>query len=172
MTTQGLTLPVDADFLTHLDTVRLWDGTPIPAGLKARLQRVWGQLDFLNTALEELDAERAARAVDPETPMGRYLTALPTLRGIGPVGTWTLTTEPFGGRQIANRRQLGALVGLVPAPYQSGESAHDQGITRAGNTHVRRVMVQLAWGWVRYLRAPRHRDHLFHAIVITQSRAS
>jgi transposase len=82
--------------------------------------------------------------------MGRYLTALPTLRGIGPVGTWTLTTELFAWRQIANRRQLGALVGLVPAPYQSGERAHDQGITRAGNTHVRRVMVQLAWGWVRY----------------------
>ena len=61
-----------------------------------------------------------------------------------------MTTELFGWRQIANRRQLGALVGLVPAPYQSGESAHDQGITRAGNKHVRRVMVQLAWGWVRY----------------------
>ena len=47
--------------------------------------------------------------------------------------------------------RLGALVGLVPAPYQSGESAHDQGITRAGNKHVRRLMVQLAWSWgVRY----------------------
>lgn len=73
-----------------------------------------------------------------------------TLRGIGPVGTWTLATEIFGWRQIQNRRQLGGLVGLVPAPYQSGESAHDQGITRAGNKHVRRVMVQLAWSWVRY----------------------
>ena len=41
-------------------------------------------------------------------------------------------------------------MGLVPAPYQSGESSHDQGITRAGNKHVRRLMVQLAWGWVRY----------------------
>src|SRR3954470_8121023 len=42
------------------------------------------------------------------------------------------------------------LVGLVSAPYQSGESMHDQGITRAGNRHVRRLMVQLAWGWVGY----------------------
>ncbi len=82
--------------------------------------------------------------------MGRYIHALPTLRGIGPVGTWTLATEIFGWRQIKNRRQLGGLVGLVPAPYQSGESSHDQGITRAGNKHVRRLMVQLAWGWVRY----------------------
>jgi transposase len=150
MTTQGLTLPVDADFPTQLKTVQLWDGTPIPAGLKARLERGWAQLEFLNDVLEELDDERAALMADPQTTMGRYVNALPTLRGIGPIGTWTLTTEIFGWRQIKNGRQLGALVGLVPAPYQSGESAHDQGITRAGNKHVRRLMVQLAWGWVRY----------------------
>jgi transposase len=150
MITQGLTLPVDANFATQLETAQLWDGTPIPAGLKARLQRGWAQLKFLNGALEELDAERAALTADPETTMGRYVNALPTLRGIGPIGTWTLATEIFGWRQIQNGRQLGGLVGLVPAPYQSGESAHDQGISRAGNTHVRRLMVQLAWGWVRY----------------------
>jgi transposase len=150
MTTQGLTLPVDADFPTQLETAQLWDGTPIPAGLKGRLQRVWAQLAFLNRGLEELDAERAALTVDRETTMGRYVHALPTLRGIGPIGTWTLATEIFGWRQIKNPRQLGGLVGLVPAPYQSGESMHDQGITRAGNKHVRRLMVQLAWSWVRY----------------------
>ena len=150
MTTQGLTLPVNANFATPLETAHLWDGTPIPAGLKARLQRGWAQLEFLNHSLEELDAERAALTADPQTTMGRYVDALPTLRGIGPIGTWTLATEIFGWRQIKNRRQLAALVGLVPAPYQSGESAHDQGITRAGNKHVRRLMVQLAWSWVRY----------------------
>jgi len=150
MTTQGLKLPVDANFATRLETAQLWDGTRIPAGLKARLQRGWAQLEFLNRTIEELDAERAALTADPQTTMGRYIHALPTLRGIGPVGTWTLATEIFGWRQIKNRRQLGGLVGLVPAPYQSGESSHDQGITRAGNKHVRRLMVQLAWGWVRY----------------------
>jgi transposase len=150
LTTQGLTLPVDANFPTQLETAQLWDGSAIPVGLKARLQRVWAQLAFLNSALEELDAERAALTTDPQTTMGRYVNALPTLRGIGPIGTWTLATEIFGWRQIKNRRQLGGLVGLVPAPYQSGESAHDQGITRAGNKHVRRLMVQLAWSWVRY----------------------
>ena len=150
MTTQGLTLPVDATFPTQLETAQLWDGTPIPAGLKGRLHRVWAQLAFLNDALDELDAERAALTVDPETTLGRYVRALPTLRGIGPIGTWTLATEIFGWRQIKNARQLGGLVGLVPAPYQSGESTRDQGITRAGHKHVRRLMVQLAWGWVRY----------------------
>lgn len=81
---------------------------------------------------------------------GRYVDRLPTLRGIGPIGAWVLTTEIFGWRAIQNRRELGALVGLVPAPYQSGETARDQGITRAGNKHVRRLMVQLAWSWLHY----------------------
>jgi transposase len=88
--------------------------------------------------------------VDPATPTGHYVQQLPTLRGIGPVGAWVLATEIFGWRQIQNARQLGGLVGLVPAPFQSGETAHDQGITRAGNKHVRRLMVQLAWSWRRY----------------------
>jgi transposase len=104
----------------------------------------------MNRTLAELDAERAALAPKPATTIGRYVAALPTLRGVGPIGTWTLATEIFGWREIKNRRQLGGLVGLVPAPYQSGESTHDQGITRAGNKHVRRLMVQLAWSWLRY----------------------
>jgi transposase len=149
MTTQGLTLSVDSNFPKRLETVQLWDGTPIPAGLKARLRRAWAHLAFLNQALDELEAERAVLPVDPKTSMGRYVEALPRLRGIGPVGAWTLATE-IGWRQIQNRRQLAALVGLVPAPYQSGERTRDQGITRAGNKHVRRLMVQLAWSWVRY----------------------
>jgi transposase len=143
--TQGLALAVDASFPTALRTAQLWDGTPIPAGLKARLDRAWAHLTFLNDELEQLDAERDAITVDPETPLGRYIHGLPTLRGIGPVGAWTLATELFGWREIQNRRQLGGLVGLVPSPYQSGESMHDQGITRAGNRHVRRLIVQLAW---------------------------
>jgi transposase len=148
--TQGLALAVDASLPTALTTAQLWDGTPIPAGLRGRLDRAWAHLTFLNDELEQLDAERDAIAVDPKTPLGRYIHALPTLRGIGPVGAWTLATELFAWREIQHRRQLAGLVGLVPSPYQSGESMHDQGITRAGNRHVRRLIVQLAWGWVRY----------------------
>lgn len=150
LVTQGLRLRIDDKFLQRLETARLWDGTSIPEGLKHRIQRAWAQLELANTQLEELEAMRTALVPDRKTTTGRYVEALPTLRGIGPIGAWVLATEIFGWRQITNRRQLGALVGLVPAPYQSGETAHDQGITRAGNKHVRRLMVQLAWSWVHY----------------------
>jgi transposase len=150
LTTQGVRLRIADDFLSRLDAARLWDGTPVPAGLKARLARVWAQLELLQTQLEELETARTALRPDPETATGRYVTRLPTLRGVGPIGAWVLATEIFGWRQIQNARQLGGLVGLVPAPFQSGETSHDQGITRAGNKHVRRLMVQLAWSWRRY----------------------
>jgi transposase len=82
MTTQGLVLQIAPDFLTQLETARLWDGTPIPAGLKARLQRVWAQFAFVNRTLADVDADRAALAPKLTTTMGRYVAALPTLRGI------------------------------------------------------------------------------------------
>jgi len=150
LVTHGLRLAIDEDFLQRLEGATLWDGTPVPAGLKRRLERAWEQLELANRQREALEAERDALVADAATTTGQYAAQLPTLRGIGPIGAWVLATEIFGWREIHNRRQLGALVGLVPAPYQSGETHHDQGITRAGNKHVRRVMVQLAWSWVHY----------------------
>ena len=61
-----------------------------------------------------------------------------------------LATEIFGWRKIHNGRELGALIGVVPSPFQSSETSHEQGISRAGNKHVRRLMVQLAWSWLHY----------------------
>jgi transposase len=150
LTTQGVTVPVRADFLERLATVRRWDDTPLPPGLIARLQQVWAQLTALTRQVAEIDAVRATLPVDPTTETGRWVTRLQTLRGMGSIGAWSLATEIFGWRQIHNGRQLGALVGVVPAPYQSGNTAHDRGITRAGNRHVRRMIVQLAWSWLRY----------------------
>ena len=150
LVTAGVRVTVGGDFLTRIAAVRRWDDTPLPAGVRERLTRTWAQLEFLTTQLAEIEAARTALAPACETPTGRCVVQLQRLRAIGPIGAWVLTTEIFGWRQIRNGRQLGALVGLVPALYQSGETARDQGITRAGNKHVRRLMVQLAWSWLRY----------------------
>jgi transposase len=148
--TQGVQLPITADLPARLETVRLSDGTSLPDGLRQRVHQVWEQLEFLNQQLRDAAAARAALPVDATTLAGRCVTQLQTLRGVGTIGAWMLTTELFAWRQIRNGRQLAALVGLAPTPYQSGDTAHDQGITRAGNRHIRRLMVQLAWSWLRY----------------------
>jgi transposase len=107
----------------------------------------------LQSIEEQVAAVKAARArlrIDPGTATGRAVQALHGVRAIGAGGAWVLATEIFGWREIRNGRQLGALVGLAPALYQSGATQRDRGITRAGNAHVRRMMVQLAWGWLRW----------------------
>jgi transposase len=45
---------------------------------------------------------------------------------------------------------VGALAGLTPTPYQSGESNREQGIAKAGNRHVRAMAIEIAWGWLRF----------------------
>jgi transposase len=147
--TQGVQVPIDKDFPVHLQAAQLWDETPVPAGLQERLAQDWAQLQQVERQLRERKA-RAADLLDRRTRTGRAIEKLQRVRAIGMSSAWVLATEIFGWRQIENRRQLGGLVGLVPAPYQSGETTHDQGITRAGNHHVRRVMVQLAWVWLQY----------------------
>jgi len=61
-----------------------------------------------------------------------------------------LVEEFFGWRKFQNRRQVGALGGLTPTPYASGDTKKEQGISKAGNRYVRGVIVELAWAWLRY----------------------
>jgi transposase len=152
LATQGLSLVIDAQFLNRLAGTHLWDGAPVPPGLQERLSRTWTLLQDVNGQIRNLKALRLIRPETVTSATSRAAAQLLTVRAIGPVGASVLATEIFGWRRIRNGRELGALVGLVPAPYQSGETDYDQGITRAGNAHVRRVIVQLAWGWIHHQR--------------------
>ena len=149
----GLRLSVTRDFMERVDAAILPDGCPMPPGARQRLAHDWALLTGVEHQLEELDAARHALPIDLTTPTGRAVERLQRLRAVGPAGAWVLATEIFGWREIRNARKLGALVGVVPALYQSGEMRRDRGITRAGNHHVRRLMVQLAWGWLRWQRS-------------------
>jgi transposase len=75
---------------------------------------------------------------------------LVALRGIGDAFATTLVREAFGPRDFRNRREVGGLAGLTPTPYQSGDTHHEQGISKAGNRYVRHMAVELAWFWLRY----------------------
>jgi transposase len=69
---------------------------------------------------------------------------------VGVRSAWILVTELFAWRGIHNGKELGALVGLTPVPYDSGKSQREQGISKAGNKHVRGLIVELAWLWLRW----------------------
>ena len=58
--------------------------------------------------------------------------------------------EFFGWRQFRNRREVAALVGLTPTPYDSGGKLREQGISKAGNRRIRTLAIEIAWAWLRY----------------------
>jgi transposase len=133
-----------------LDRIRLWDGSPLPAGLKSRVQREWEQVEFVEGRIRTLESQRRAVLREGREVDVAKIRQLEQLRAIGRQGAWVLVREFFGWRKFKNRREVGALAGLVPSPYQSGESHREQGISKAGNRHVRGVAVELAWAWLRY----------------------
>jgi transposase len=151
LASQGVELArVEADFVTKLSTLRLWDGTPVPAELRACLVREFERWEFVHRQILGLEVERRRRTRTTTTPQIEQVRQLLGLAGIGANGSWLLVFELFAWREIRNRRQLGGLVGLVPTPYQSGDSAREQGISKAGNRRLRKMMVELAWCWLRY----------------------
>jgi transposase len=58
--------------------------------------------------------------------------------------------EFFSWRAFRNRREIGALAGLTPTPFQSGDANHEQGISKAGNRHIRALAIEIAWCWLRF----------------------
>jgi transposase len=134
----------------QLDALRLWDGSPIPPGLRRRVLRVYGHHTFLSEQIAEVEAQRRAQLQTSSDASIDKVRQLIQLKGIGINGSWLLVMEFFGWRELKHRREVGGLAGLTPTPYQSGESAREQGITKSGNRHVRWMTTELAWSWLRY----------------------
>jgi len=147
---QGVRIPVRADFLERLETVRLWDGSPLPPGLRSRLEREYAGLQFVNQQIKELEAERREMIRTADDPSVEQVRVLMRLRGIGENSAWLFVMEFFGWREFRNRRQVGGLTGLTPTPYQSGDESQEQGISKAGNRPIRAMAIEIAWGWLRH----------------------
>ena len=80
------------------------------------------------------------------------VTALQALRGIEMVSAVTLAAEIGDFRRFAKASELMSFVGLVPSEHSSGGSRRQGPITRTGNGHVRRILIEAAW---HYRRQPR-----------------
>lgn len=147
---QGVRIPVKGHFLERLDRVRLWDGALLPEGLRARLEREYACLQFIQQQIKALEAERKEMIRTSDDPSVEQVRQLLRLRGIGENSSWLLVMEFFGWREFRNRRQVGGLSGLTPTPYQSGDETREQGISKAGNRPVRAMAIEIAWGWLRF----------------------
>ena len=73
--------------------------------------------------------------------------ALQALRGVQWIVALTVVAELGDLTRFDNPRQLAAFVGLIPSEHSSGEKRRQGGITKAGNTRARRVLVEGAWAY-------------------------
>jgi transposase len=90
-------------------------------------------------ALDEAIAELAA-----EPPWAPVVGRLRALRGIGTLTAFALCVEIGDWRRLRGGT-IGAYLGLVPSEYQSGSQLSRGAITKCGNSHARRLLVEAAW---------------------------
>jgi transposase len=97
-------------------------------------------------------AERRLRAIDAEIeraaqlPIYReHIAWLRCFRGIDTTTAMIFVAELHGIERFESPRDLAAYLGLVPRVHASGDSARRGGITKTGNGHIRRALIQAAW---------------------------
>jgi transposase len=66
------------------------------------------------------------------------------LRGIGTLTGFALAVE-VGDWDRFTGKSIGSFIGLVPSEYSSGQSRVQGSITKTGNSHLRRLLVEAAW---------------------------
>jgi transposase len=89
------------------------------------------------------EIERIARAEPYAEPVAK----LSCLRGISTLSAMALLAEIHDFRRFQSPRQLMAFVGLVPREYSSGGKERRGGITKTGNAHARRILIEGAWAY-------------------------
>jgi transposase len=73
--------------------------------------------------------------------------ALMTLRGINFVAAATIVAEVGDFSRFAHPRDVMAFLGLIPSEFSTGETRRQGEITKAGNGHARRMLVEAAWNY-------------------------
>lgn len=92
-----------------------------------------------------LSLEKQIEQTAQASPVWPVIAALMALRGVSLLTATTVVAEVGDLKRFATAPQLMAYLGLVPSEYSSGSSRRRGGITKTGNSHVRRVLVESAW---------------------------
>jgi len=100
LSTQGLQVTTLTKLPEQLEALRLWDGSPIPPGLRDRILRVYAQHTFLSQQIAEIEAERRAQLQTSSDASLDKIRQLMQLKGIGINGSWLLVMEFFTFHRI------------------------------------------------------------------------
>ena len=132
----------------------LEDQTFANASQQIVFQEYINTIKSLNLRVEAFD--RQIEKVAVESVFKEVIEGLMSLRGINLLTAVTIVAELGDLSRFESAPQLMAYLGLVPSEYSSGGSRNRGGITKTGNGHVRRVLVESAWTYRHPARKTRH----------------
>ena len=134
----------------RLEALRSFAGMPLPGKTMAELRRLMARHGLLSEQLQEIEAERdrVATATQPDQAE-RMIQHLARIVGLGLESATVLVREMFC-RPFRDRRAVASFAGLTGTPFCSGGIEREQGIGKNGNARVRRIVIQLAWRWLRF----------------------
>jgi transposase len=112
---------------------------PLQTALAIELEH----LEYLEAQQRSIDADLERFAQSDQ--FRRQTEALCCLRGVKTLTALTLLCEVDDVRRFRSPRALMAYFGLVPSEHSSGAKEYRGSITKAGNIHVRRLLVEAAW---------------------------
>ncbi len=116
----------------------------------AALEQMLIYVHGLDLQLAQLDRALAQIAGSPR--WAQTVDALKAFRGISTRTALGLIAEIGDFARFSSPRELYAWIGIVPTEYSSGDQRHRGHITKAGNAHARRLLVEAAW---HYRHRPR-----------------
>ena len=152
----------------RLSKFLLRHGQRRPEGVTAWTKKYWSWLStvgFEYTAQEatlldyRTEVERAADRIerlekaideavqDAPAQMKAVIEALQALRGVAKITATTLVTEVGNFTRFTRPKLMMGYGGLVPSEHSSGNSTKRGSITKTGNAHLRRVLVEAAWAY-------------------------
>jgi len=107
---------------------------------RTEVQRAADRIDRLEKAIDAAVQEAPAH-------MKAVIEALQALRGVAKITATTLVTEVGNFSRFPRAKQLMGYGGLVPSEHSSGKTKRQGAITKTGNAHIRRVLLEAAWSY-------------------------
>lgn len=131
----------------HLDWVRVHVHFPEQAALEATVEDYLEEVHHVARRIQKLEKaiDEAVQQAPPE--IRTVIEALQALRGVAQTTAATIVSELGSLSRFESPRQLMGYSGLVPCEHSSGNRIQRGGITKTGNGHLRRVVVEAAWAY-------------------------
>jgi transposase len=125
-----------------LDTLQLqvgaWDAT---------LSDYLTEIDHAAARVSHLEEALDSAIAAAPAPLRKIIAALQCLRGIRQLSAATIVSELGPLSRFSHPRQLMGYSGTVPSEHSSGATVHRGAITKTGNAHLRRVLIEAAWSY-------------------------